>query len=65
MTSSSGASSASSTGGLSAATANRFASVLDLNHDNEDPVEMGWVRQREDEPPLDLDEDHFFADWYC
>ncbi|KAF8953206.1 hypothetical protein BGZ52_001019 [Haplosporangium bisporale] len=65
MASSSGASSSSSAGGLSAATANRFASVLDLNHDNEDPVEMGWVRQREDEPPLDLDEDHFFADWYC
>ncbi|KAG0027762.1 hypothetical protein BGZ82_008789 [Podila clonocystis] len=65
MASSSGASSASSIGGLSAATVNRFASVLDLSHDNEDPVEMGWVRQREDEPPLDLDEDHFFADWYC
>ncbi|KAG0211860.1 hypothetical protein BGX28_007315 [Mortierella sp. GBA30] len=43
----------------------RFASVLDFNADVEDPVEMGWVRQREDEPPLDLDEDHFFADWYC
>lgn len=65
MASLSAASSASSVGGLSAATTNRFASVLDLNHDNEDPVEMGWVRQREDEPPLDLDEDHFFADWYC
>ncbi|KAG0013410.1 hypothetical protein BGZ81_001043 [Podila clonocystis] len=65
MAPSSGASSASSIGGLSAATVNRFASVLDLSHDNEDPVEMGWVRQREDEPPLDLDEDHFFADWYC
>ncbi|KAF9312786.1 hypothetical protein BG003_005944 [Podila horticola] len=65
MVSSSGASSTSSAGGLSAATVNRFASVLDLSHDNEDPVEMGWVRQREDEPPLDLDEDHFFADWYC
>ncbi|KAF9986969.1 hypothetical protein BGZ75_001206 [Mortierella antarctica] len=43
----------------------RYASVLDFNADVEDPVEMGWVRQREDEPPLDLDEDHFFADWYC
>ncbi|KAF9185274.1 hypothetical protein BGZ51_002749 [Haplosporangium sp. Z 767] len=43
----------------------RFASVLDFNADVEDPVEMGWVRQKEDEPPLDLDEDHFFADWYC
>ncbi|KAG0084570.1 hypothetical protein BGZ92_009768 [Podila epicladia] len=65
MASLSGASSASSVGSLSMAATNRFASVLDLNHDNEDPVEMGWVRQREDEPPLDLDEDHFFADWYC
>ncbi|KAF9436809.1 hypothetical protein BGZ76_002891 [Entomortierella beljakovae] len=42
----------------------RFNSVLDFNADVEDPVEMGWVRQREDEPPLALDEDHFFADWY-
>ncbi|KAI8595298.1 hypothetical protein EDD21DRAFT_359158 [Dissophora ornata] len=41
----------------------RFSSVLDFNADVEDPVEMGWVRQREDEPPLDLDEDHFFAHW--
>ncbi|KAG0229415.1 hypothetical protein BGW41_003039 [Actinomortierella wolfii] len=39
-------------------------SVLDFKADHEDPVEMGWVRQREDEPPLDVDEDHFFADWY-
>ncbi|GJJ68934.1 hypothetical protein EMPS_01280 [Entomortierella parvispora] len=43
----------------------RFFSVLDFNRDVEDPVEMGWIRQRMDEPPLDLDEDHFFADWYC
>ncbi|KAG0044947.1 hypothetical protein BGZ83_009771 [Gryganskiella cystojenkinii] len=42
----------------------RFHSVLDFNRDIEDPVEMGWIRQRLDEPPLDLDEDHFFADWY-
>ncbi|KAF8978529.1 hypothetical protein BGZ46_006369 [Entomortierella lignicola] len=42
----------------------RFSSVFDFNGDVEDPVEMGWVRQREDEPPLALDEDHFFADWY-
>ncbi|KAF9138434.1 hypothetical protein BG015_002389, partial [Linnemannia schmuckeri] len=52
-------------GSSSSATIMRFASVLDFNADVEDPVEMGWVRQREDEPPLDLDEDHFFADWYC
>ncbi|KAF9973311.1 hypothetical protein BGZ73_003455 [Actinomortierella ambigua] len=38
--------------------------VLDFKTDLEDPVEMGWVRQREDEPPLDVDEDHFFAEWY-
>ncbi|KAF8937318.1 hypothetical protein BGZ47_009104, partial [Haplosporangium gracile] len=49
-------------GSSSSATIMRFASVLDFNADVEDPVEMGWVRQREDEPPLDLDEDHFFAD---
>ncbi|KAF9397912.1 hypothetical protein BGX21_008356 [Mortierella sp. AD011] len=42
----------------------RFNSVLDFIADAEDPVEMGWVRQREDEPPVALDEDHFFADWY-
>ncbi|KAG0327226.1 hypothetical protein BGZ99_008097 [Dissophora globulifera] len=45
-------------------TSTRFSSVLDFKADLEDPVEMGWVRQREDEPLLDLDEDHFFADWY-
>ncbi|KAG0252250.1 hypothetical protein DFQ27_008214 [Actinomortierella ambigua] len=38
--------------------------VLDFKADHEDSVEMGWVRQREDEPPLDVDEDHFFAEWY-
>ncbi|KAF9116604.1 hypothetical protein BGX27_001013 [Mortierella sp. AM989] len=43
----------------------RFSSVLDLNGDAEDPVEMGWARQREDDPPVAPDEeDHFFADWY-
>ncbi|KAF9145259.1 hypothetical protein BGX30_009840 [Mortierella sp. GBA39] len=57
--------SAGGVGSSSSATIMRFASVLDFNADVEDPVEMGWVRQREDEPPLDLDEDHFFADWYC
>ncbi|KAF9359249.1 hypothetical protein BGX26_012779 [Mortierella sp. AD094] len=45
-------------------TSMRFNSVLDFIADAEDPVEMGWVRQREDEPPVALDEDHFFADWY-
>ncbi|KAG0369511.1 hypothetical protein BC939DRAFT_453760 [Gamsiella multidivaricata] len=50
--------------GPSAGSSHKFTSVLDFNHDTVDPVEMGWVRQREDEPPLDLDEDHFFADWY-
>ncbi|KAF9108181.1 hypothetical protein BGX29_002705 [Mortierella sp. GBA35] len=57
--------SAGGVGSSSSATIMRFASVLDFNPDVEDPVEMGWVRQREDEPPLDSDEDHFFADWYC
>lgn len=57
--------SAGGVGSSSSATIMRFASVLDFHADVEDPVEMGWVRQREDEPPLDLDEDHFFADWYC
>ncbi|KAI1318554.1 hypothetical protein EDD11_006244 [Mortierella claussenii] len=41
----------------------RFGSVLDFNADVEDPVEMGWYRQSDDEPSRDLD-DHFFAQWY-
>ncbi|KAF9406687.1 hypothetical protein BGZ94_002990 [Podila epigama] len=64
--STSSSSSTSATVGMGALPmVSRFASVLDFQGDVEDPVEMGWVRQREDEPPLDLDEDHFFADWYC
>ncbi|KAG0348505.1 hypothetical protein BG004_005025 [Podila humilis] len=51
-------------GGGPGSSSRRMASVLDFNTDNPDPVEMGWVRQREEEPPLDIDEDHFFADWY-
>ncbi|KAF9915646.1 hypothetical protein BX616_005683 [Lobosporangium transversale] len=41
----------------------RFSSVLDFHADVEDPIEMGWYRQSDDEPPRDLD-DHFFAEWY-
>jgi len=58
-------SSTSSASSASSKVIQRFFSVLDFNRDVEDPVEMGWIRQRMDEPPLDLDEDHFFADWYC
>lgn len=49
----------------SMAAVRHFASVLDFGADVEDPVEMGWVRQREDEPPLDLNEDHFFCRLVC
>ncbi|KAG0244955.1 hypothetical protein BGX31_008306 [Mortierella sp. GBA43] len=49
-------------GGGGAIAVRHFAAVLDFGADAEDPVEMGWVRQHQDEPPLDLNEDHFFAD---